>query len=401
MELLSPAGNYEKFLTALHFGADAVYIAGKSFGLRAFAGNFSLPEIRKACAYAHERNKKVYVTVNILARDDDFKGLKKYLANLLDAKVDAVIVSDIGVVNFIRENFPKLEVHVSTQANVTNAQTALLLAGLGVKRIVLARELNLKQIAEICKAVKGKVEIECFVHGAMCVSYSGRCLLSNYLSGRDANRGECVQACRWRYFIREESREDELEVEEDQRGTYILNSKDLCMIRHLNQLQKAGVSSLKIEGRMKSSYYVACTTNAYRRAIDILPKQADESFVQELEKTSHRRFTTGFYFDEEDHQFRQSSSPVQTHEFVGVVLGCKNGVVTCEQRNFFKEGDTLEVLSANPKTHNLQFKVQNLRAEDGSILEKANVAKMKVKFDCDLLLEKGDFLRKKLCNKNV
>ncbi len=396
MELLAPAGNYEKFLTALHFGADAVYIAGKSFGLRAFAGNFSLPEIRKACAYAHKLNKKVYVTVNILARDDDFKCLKKYLANLLDAKVDAVIVSDIGVVNFIRENFPKLEVHVSTQANVTNFQTALLLAGLGVKRIVLARELNLKQIAAICKAVKGKVEIECFVHGAMCVSYSGRCLLSNYLSGRDANRGECVQACRWRYFIREESREDELEVEEDQRGTYILNSKDLCMIRHLNQLQKAGVSSLKIEGRMKSIYYVACVTNAYRRAIGILPKRAGEEFVKELEKTSHRRFTTGFYFNEEDRQFRESSSPIQSHEFVAVVLECKNGKVQCEQRNYFEEGDELEVLSPNLQAHNKIIKVQNLKNDQGELIKKANMAQMKISFDCDVCLKKGDFLRKKL-----
>ena len=396
MELLAPAGNYEKFLTALHFGADAVYLSGKSFGLRAFAGNFSLPEIRKACAYAHERNKKVYVTVNILARDDDFKGLKKYLANLLDAKVDAVIVSDIGVVNFIRENFPNLEVHVSTQANVTNAQTALLLAGLGVKRIVLARELNLKQIAAICKAVKGKVEIECFVHGAMCVSYSGRCLLSNYLSGRDANRGECVQACRWRYFIREESRDDELEVEEDQRGTYILNSKDLCMIEHLKELNDAGVASLKIEGRMKSIYYVACVTNAYRRAIDILPKRAGEEFVKELEKTSHRRFTTGFYFNEDDRQFRESSSPIQSHEFVAVVLECKNGKVQCEQRNYFEEGDELEVLSPNLQAHNKIIKVQNLKNDQGELIKKANMAQMKISFDCDVCLKKGDFLRKKL-----
>lgn len=396
MELLSPAGNYEKFLTALHFGADAVYIAGKSFGLRAFAGNFSLPEIKKACAYAHKLNKKVYVTVNILARDDDFKGLKKYLASLLDANVDAVIVSDIGVVNFIQENFPKLEVHVSTQANVTNAQTALLLAGLGVKRIVLARELNLKQIAAICKAVKGKVEIECFVHGAMCVSYSGRCLLSNYLSGRDANRGECVQACRWRYFIREESRDDELEVEEDQRGTYILNSKDLCMIEHLKELNDAGVASLKIEGRMKSIYYVACVTNAYRRAIGVLPKRAGEEFVKELEKTSHRRFTTGFYFNEEDRQFRESSSPIQSHEFVAVVLECKNGKVQCEQRNYFEEGDELEVLSPNLQAHNKIIKVQNLKNDQGELIKKANMAQMKISFDCDVCLKKGDFLRKKL-----
>lgn len=396
MELLAPAGNYEKFLTALHFGADAVYLSGKSFGLRAFAGNFTINEIKKACAYAHKLNKKVYVTLNILAKDDDFVGLNKYVADLVKAKVDAVIVSDLGIINYLHINFPMLDVHVSTQANVTNLQTALLLAGLGVKRIVLARELNLKQIAKIAKALQGRVEIECFVHGAMCVSYSGRCLLSNYLAGREANRGECVQACRWKYFIREESRDDELEVEEDKRGTYILNSKDLCMIEHLKELSDAGVASLKIEGRMKSIYYVACVTNAYRRAIDILPKRAGEEFVKELEKTSHRRFTTGFYFNEEDRQFRESSSPIQSHEFVAVVLGCKNGKVQCEQRNYFEEGDELEVLSPNKDVHNQIIKVQNLKNDQGEFIKKANMAQMKISFDCDLCLKKGDFLRKKL-----
>lgn len=396
MELLAPAGNYEKFLTALHFGADAVYLSGKSFGLRAFAGNFTMNEIKKACAYAHKLNKKVYVTLNILAKDDDFVGLNKYVADLVKAKVDAVIVSDLGIINYLHNIFPMLDIHVSTQANVTNLQTALLLAGLGVKRIVLARELNLKQIAKIAKALQGRVEIECFVHGAMCVSYSGRCLLSNYLAGREANRGECVQACRWKYFIKEESRDDELEVEEDKRGTYILNSKDLCMIEHLKELSDAGVASLKIEGRMKSIYYVACVTNAYRRAIDILPKRAGEEFVKELEKTSHRRFTTGFYFNEEDRQFRESSSPIQSHEFVAVVLGCKNGKVQCEQRNYFEEGDELEVLSPNKDVHNQIIKVQNLKNEQGEFIKKANMAQMKISFDCSICLKKGDFLRKKI-----
>ncbi len=396
MELLAPAGNYEKFLTALHFGADAVYLSGKSFGLRAFAGNFTINEIKKACAYAHKLNKKVYVTLNILAKDDDFVGLNKYVADLVKAKVDAVIVSDLGIINYLHINFPMLDVHVSTQANVTNLQTALLLAGLGVKRIVLARELNLKQIAKIAKALQRRVEIECFVHGAMCVSYSGRCLLSNYLAGREANRGECVQACRWKYFIREESRDDELEVEEDKRGTYILNSKDLCMIEHLKELSDAGVASLKIEGRMKSIYYVACVTNAYRRAIDILPKRAGEEFVKELEKTSHRRFTTGFYFNEEDRQFRESSSPIQSHEFVAVVLGCKNGKVQCEQRNYFEEGDELEVLSSNKDVHNQIIKVQNLKNDQGEFIKKANMAQMKISFYCSICLKKGDFLRKKI-----
>lgn len=396
MELLSPAGNYEKFLTALHFGADAVYLAGQAFGLRAFAGNFSMEEIKSACKEAHSRGKKVYVTVNIVAKDEDFNGLKEYVQGLQDAGVDAVIVADVGIISFIRKNFPSLDVHVSTQANITNLASAQFFADMGVKRIVLARELNINQIAAIASALKGRVEVECFVHGAMCISYSGRCLLSNYLAGRDANHGECVQACRWRYFIREQSREDELEVEEDERGTYFLNSKDLCMIRHLKALQDAGVASLKIEGRMKSSYYVACTTNAYRKAINMLPKQAGEEFVRELEKTSHRRFTTGFYFGEQDKEFRESSTPVQTHEFVGVVQSCENGIATIEQRNFLQEGDQVEVLSPFDDAFNKTFKILNMKNMDGESIQKANVARMLFTCNCPLQLNQGDILRRKL-----
>ena len=396
MELLSPAGNYEKFLTALHFGADAVYLAGQAFGLRAFAGNFSMEEIKSACKEAHSRGKKVYVTVNIVAKDEDFNGLKEYVQGLQDAGVDAVIVADVGIISFIRKNFPSLDVHVSTQANITNLASAQFFADMGVKRIVLARELNINQISAIASALKGRVEVECFVHGAMCISYSGRCLLSNYLAGRDANHGECVQACRWRYFIREQSREDELEVEEDERGTYFLNSKDLCMIRHLKALQDAGVASLKIEGRMKSSYYVACTTNAYRKAIDMLPMQAGEEFVRELEKTSHRRFTTGFYFGEQDKEFRESSTPVQTHEFVGVVQSCENGIATIEQRNFLQEGDQVEVLSPFDEVFNKTFKILNMKNMDGESIQKANVARMLFTCCCPLKLNEGDILRRKI-----
>lgn len=396
MELLSPAGNYEKFLTALHFGADAVYLAGQAFGLRAFAGNFSMQEIASACQEAHSRGKKIYVTVNIVAKDEDFNGLGEYLQGLQKAGVDAVIVSDVGIISFIRKNFPNLDVHVSTQANVTNLASAQFFADMGVKRIVLARELNINQIANIAKALEGRVEIECFVHGAMCISYSGRCLLSNYLAGRDANHGECVQACRWKYFVREQSREDELEVEEDERGTYFLNSKDLCMIRHLRELQDAGVKSLKIEGRMKSSYYVACVTNAYRKALDMLPKQAGEEFVRELEKTSHRRFTTGFYFGEQDKEFRQSSTPVQTHEFVGVVKNCQNGVATIEQRNFLQNGDEVEVLSTDEAVFNKIFKITDMKNEEGESIQKANVAKMIFTCPCPLQLNEGDILRKRI-----
>lgn len=396
MELLSPAGNYEKFLTALEFGADAVYFAGQAFGLRAFAGNFSAEEIVSACKEAHSRGKKVYVTVNIIARDEDFVGLGEYLAQLVAAGVDAVIVADIGIIRFIRKNFPDLDVHVSTQANITNTESAQFFADMGVKRIVLARELNIKQIKNIAKAMSQRgVEVECFVHGAMCISYSGRCLLSNYLAGRDANHGECVQACRWKYYVKEVSRDSELEVEEDKRGTYVFNSKDLCMIRHLRELQDAGVASLKIEGRMKSAYYVATVTNAYRKAIDMLPRAAGEEFVKELEKTSHRLFTTGFYFGEAEENLA-SSTPVQTHEFVGVVKSCEGGIATIEQRNFLKEGDIVEVLSSSDNVFNKTFAITEMKNEAGERLEKANVAQMLFTTKCDLPLSWGDILRKKI-----
>ncbi len=396
MELLAPAGNFEKFLTAIRFGADAVYLSGQAFGLRAFAGNFSIEEIKDATKIAHEQGKKVYVTVNILARDDDFKNMREYLHSLVEANVDAVIVSDLGLISFIRENFPCLDVHVSTQANVTNLETAKFLERLGVKRIVLARELSLKEISKIAKALQGRVEIECFVHGAMCMSYSGRCLLSDYLTGRGANRGECVQACRWKYVVKEVRREGDMPIEQDERGTYIFNSKDLCLIRHLKELEDAGIASLKIEGRMKSAYYVACVTNAYRKALDILPQEADEEFVRELEKTSHRRFTTGFYFEEEDRQYRESSSPYQTHEFVGVIEKMENGRALIQQRNFLAEGDEVEVLSPDASVHNKTFKLENLTDLDGNKIDKANVAEMRFCADIPLSLSKGDILRKKV-----
>ncbi len=396
MELLAPAGNYEKFLTALKFGADAVYLSGQAFGLRAFAGNFTTEEIKSACEKAHSLGKKVYVTVNILARDYDFANLKEYLESLQDAKVDALIVSDLGIISYIRKNFPTLDVHVSTQANVTNLATAEFLAELGVKRIVLARELNLKQIAHIAKALEGRVEIECFVHGAMCMAYSGRCLLSNCLTGREANRGECVQACRWKYVVKEVRREGDMPIEEDENGTYIFNSKDLCLIRHLKELKEAGIASLKIEGRMKSAYYVACVTNAYRKALDMLPNEAGEEFVKELEKTSHRRFTTGFYFDEEDRQYRESSSPYQTHEFVGVIESMEGARTLIQQRNFLAEGDEVEVLSPNSNVHNKTFKITGLTDVEGNPIEKANVAEMKFYADIPFALSEGDILRKKI-----
>ena len=396
MELLAPAGNYEKFLTALHFGADAVYLAGNRFGLRAFAGNFSDEEIKKAVALAHSLKKKVYVTLNIIAHDADFEGLKEYLLFLQnEAKVDAVIVADIGIMQFVRINAPLLDIHLSTQANIINSYSANFFAELGVKRLILARELSLKEIANIRKNLSPKVEIEVFVHGAMCMAYSGRCLLSNYLSGRDSNHGECVQACRWKYYVREVSREDELEVEEDEKGSYIFNSRDLNMLPYLKELKDAGVDSIKIEGRMKSSFYVATVVNAYRMALDILPKKPTEEICEELMKASHRRYTTGFYFDETNRQYQEDSTPVQNSEFVALVTSDGDGkTVEVEMRNKFSVGDTLEILSPNKKIFNKKIKVEKIISSEGETVDSAKKVQEKVVINCPYLLKKGDILRR-------
>lgn len=379
MELLAPAGNLEKLKTALNFGADAVYFSGKKFGLRAFAGNFTDEEIEEAFEYLHRHGKKGYVTINIVANDEDFNGIDDYLKLLVKVKADGVIVSDLGLISYIRKHFPHINVHVSTQANVNNSRAAMVYANMGVKRIVLARELSLDQIKNIHANVKD-VELEAFVHGAMCISYSGRCLLSNYLTGRDSNRGACVQACRWKYYIREESRQDLLPIEEDERGTYILNSKDLCLIDHLNELIDAGVASFKIEGRMKSDYYVASVVNAYRRALDGFKDY--DILHSELEKTSHRRYTTGFMFKSSDKEYLEDSMPVQTYIFVAkVVEEEKNGRVRLEMRNRFKEGDVLEILSPGDdflKT----LKIQNITDEKGERLEDVKRVQQIVEVDC-------------------
>lgn len=395
MELLAPAGNYEKFRTALYYGADAVYLSGKAFGLRAFAGNFTDEEIALAVKEAHTLGKKVYVTVNIVAKDQDFLGLDDYLDVLVKANVDAVIVSDIGLIAYIREKAPTLDIHVSTQANVINSYSSNFFADMGVKRIVLARELNLEDIKNIRKNLDKKVELECFVHGAMCISYSGRCLLSNYFTGRDSNHGACVQCCRWKYIVKEVSREDENEVQEDERGTYIFNSKDMNLVNHLQELKDAGVDSFKIEGRMKSAYYVATVVNAYRKAINILPQKPTKDILEELEKTSHRRYTTGFMFNSDEKEFLEDSMPVQTSEFIAVVKKTEGDRIFIEQRNHFKEGETLEILSPNEKVFKKTIKIEDMRDEEGNSVLVANVAKevLSIKSNGINLCE-GDILRK-------
>lgn len=395
MELLAPAGNFEKFLTALHFGADAVYLAGNRFGLRAFAGNFSDEEIKEAVKIAHKIGKKVYITLNIIAKDEDFEGLKEYLEFLQDTKVDAVIVADIGVMEFVRKYAPNLDIHISTQANIINSYTAKFFADLGVKRLILARELSLEQIKKLRQNLPKEVEIEVFVHGAMCMAYSGRCLLSNYLTGRDSNHGECVQACRWKYYVREVSRDDELEVEEDEKGSYIFNSKDLNMLSHLEELKGAGVDSIKIEGRMKSSYYVATVVNAYRMALDMLPEKPTEELEKELLKASHRRYTTGFYFDEENRQFQEDSMPVQDSEFMAVAVeDAKDGKVKVEMRNKFSVGETLEILSPKKDCFNKKAEIKEIIDSTGEKIDSAKKVQEIVEINMEYPILKGDILRK-------
>ena len=401
LELLAPAGNMEKLKTAFNYGADACYMAGKKFGLRAFSGNFEQDELKEAVDYAHALGKKIYITVNIVAHNEDFNGLEEYLIYLKDINVDAIIVSDVGIINVARRVVPELDIHVSTQANITNKYTARFFVELGVKRLILARELSIKEIKEIREFIPNEIEIETFVHGAMCISYSGRCLLSNYLTGRDSNRGACVQACRFEYTICEKSRNGEhYEIAEDDRGTYILNSKDMCMIKYLNEIADAGVTSLKIEGRMKSPYYVATVVNAYRRAIDDYNqnKDFDDSLLEELEKTSHRRYTTGFFFGAKDKEYIESSMPIQTHEFMAIVKeDSKDGKVLIEQRNRFKIGDDLEVLSPND-TFNKIITVSKMEDIKGGIIEDASLVQQQLYLFTDLNLKKGDILRRKINN---
>lgn len=399
LELLSPAGNKEKLLVAFNYGADACYLAGKKFGLRAFSDNFDQVEMKESVELAHKLNKKIYVTINIVAHNDDFDGLEEYLKYLEEIKVDAIIVSDLGIISLARKVVPNLSIHVSTQANITNKYSAKFYSDLGVKRLILARELSINEIKEIRNYIPKDIELECFVHGAMCISYSGRCLLSNYLSGRDSNRGACIQACRFEYSICEKSRSgDHYDIQEDERGTYILNSKDLCMINHLNDLIDAGVTSFKIEGRMKSPYYVATITNAYRRAIDdlALGNPFNDVLLDEVNKTSHRRYTTGFYFGANDKEYIESSMPIQSFEFIAIVKeDSKNGKVLIEQRNRFKIGDELEVLSPND-TFNKTILIKKMNDTDGNEISDASLVQQLIYIQSDLNLKKGDILRKKI-----
>ena len=351
IELLAPAGDPEKLKIALEYGADAVYFGGEDFSLRSQTGGFSVEEMRDSVAYAHSLGRKCYLTLNIYAHNDDIGKIKDYLERIKDIPVDAFLISDPGVMDTLKEVIPDAHIHLSTQANMTNYKAADFWKKLGVERLVLARELSLKEIEEIHKA--SDIELEAFVHGAMCISYSGRCLLSNFMSGRDANKGLCSHPCRWEYTLMEEKRPGEyFPVEEDSRGTYFMNSHDLCMIEHIPDLIESGISSLKIEGRMKTVYYVAATVRAYRLAIDSYYRDPenyrfDESLLSEVGKVSHREFTTGFFYGEpgSSAQNYSSSNYIKTYSFTGKVISYdeKTGFAEVEQRNKMVVGDNIEV----------------------------------------------------------
>ena len=399
-ELLAPAGNMEKLKMALLYGADAVYLGGKAFGLRAFGGNFTNEELQEAVDFAHKLGKKIYVTVNIFPHNSDIAKLPAYLTFLNEIKVDAILVADLGVFTLAKEYAPDVELHISTQANNTNWAAVNAWAELGASRVVLAREMSLEEVKEIRE--KCSVELEMFVHGAMCISYSGRCLMSNYLTGRDANRGSCAQPCRWNYALVEEKRPGQyFPVLEDERGTYIFNSKDMCLLPYLPDVIASGVDSLKIEGRMKSVHDAASVVKAYREAIDsyfAAPEQFEvkKEWVEELDKVSHRAYTTGFYYGRptEKDQIYGTSSYTQTSDFVGLVLDYdeKTGFATVEQRNNMKVGQEIEIFQ--PHLAGYRQILQEMYNDEGEAIQVAPHPQQIVKIRMDKPVEPYGILRR-------
>lgn len=400
IELLAPAGGWESLIAAADFGADAVYAAGKSYGLRAFADNFTPDEIAQAAEYLHARGKKLYITLNAVFRARDFDGLENYIASLRDAAVDAFIVTDPGVLTACRRIAPDIPLHLSTQANTTNAMSARFWYEQGVSRVILSRELSLEEIEEIRQNTPPALELEAFVHGAMCIAYSGRCLLSSFFTGRSGNGGACAQPCRWEYHLMEKGYDGEyFPAFSDDRGTYVLNSKDLCMIEHLKEMADAGITSFKIEGRMKSAYYVACVTGAYRRAVDDVAagRLFDPALRGEVERAGSRLFTTGFYFGNprEAGQDTERSTVMRPYDFVGVVKGVPeaDGRVLIQQRGKFLAGDTLEALTP---LGSFPFTVTEIKTPEGEARESAPHPKEMLYIGgAPKSLHPGDMLRKK------
>lgn len=399
-EVLSPAGDMECLNSALNFGADAVFLAGKLFGMRSASKNFDNEQLRQACTLAHSKGARVHLTCNVLPRNDEIELLPDYLTYAQECGVDALIIADIGVMELAKKYAPKVALHVSTQAGVTNYQTANTLYNMGASRVVLAREIPISEIAQMRAKIPKELEIECFVHGAMCVSFSGRCLISSYMTGRDANHGDCAQPCRWKYHLFEENREGQyFPVEEENGGTFLYNSRDLCMIEHLPELIEAGVSSLKIEGRAKSAYYTAVTTNAYRHAVDDYIAQGDNFVLkpwikEELEKISHREYNTGFYLGGEPGQVTGNGGYIRHYDAVAVceeLVDDATSVIT--QRNKFYVGDTLDVLPPSGIPFNI--KCISLMNENGEFVESAPHPVERLTMKSDLPVPKGSVIRKK------
>ena len=400
-ELLIPASNLEVLKTAVVFGADAVYIGGEAFGLRAKAKNFSLQDMRDGIAFAHERGVKVYVTANILAHNYDLEGARKYFTELKEIKPDALIISDPGMYTLAKEVCPEIDVHISTQANNTNYLTYDFWYKMGATRVVSARELSLVEIKQIREHIPEDMEIESFIHGAMCISYSGRCLLSNYFTGRDANHGACTHPCRWKYAVVEESRPGEyLPVYENERGTYIFNSKDLCMIEHIPEILDAGIDSLKIEGRMKTALYVATVARTYRKALDDFMESEEkyrnnmEWYKAEIGKCTYRQFTTGFYFGKPDEntQIYDSNTYINEYIYLGIAGEIDDrGLVRIEQRNKFCVGDVIEIMK--PNGDNVETKVLAMYNEEGEQIESCPHPKQVIYLQLDKQADVYDILR--------
>ncbi len=402
-ELLIPASSLEVLKTAVIFGADAVYIGGEAFGLRAKAKNFSMEDMKERIQFAHEHNVRVYVTANILAHNGDLPGVEEYFKELKEIGPDALIISDPGVFMIAKRVCPEIEIHISTQANNTNYGTYRFWHELGAKRVVSARELSMKEIKEIRSNIPDDLEIETFVHGAMCISYSGRCLLSNYFTGRDANQGACTHPCRWKYAVMEESRPGEyLPVYENERGTYIFNSKDLCMIGHIPDLIDAGIDSFKIEGRMKTALYVATVARTYRKAIDdylkdpVLYEKNMPWYLDQISNCTYRQFTTGFFYGKPDSeaQIYDSNTYVKEYTYLGIVGGTNaEGLYRIEQRNKFSVGETIEIMK--PNGDNIKAKVLHIVNEEGGEQESAPHPKQVLYIDLGVPMEQYDILRRK------
>ena len=402
-ELLIPASSLEVLKTAVIFGADAVYIGGEAFGLRAKAKNFSMEDMKEGIQFAHAHEVRVYVTANILAHNGDLSGVEAYFQELKAIGPDALIISDPGVFTIAKRICPEIEIHISTQANNTNYATYRFWHELGAKRVVSARELSMKEIKEIRANIPDDLEIETFVHGAMCISYSGRCLLSNYFTGRDANQGACTHPCRWKYAVMEESRPGEyLPVYENERGTYIFNSKDLCMIGHIPDLIDAGIDSFKIEGRMKTALYVATVARTYRKAIDdylkdpALYEKNMPWYMDQISNCTYRQFTTGFFYGKPDSeaQIYDSNTYVKEYTYLGIVGGTnEEGLYRIEQRNKFSVGETIEVMK--PNGENLEAKVLRIVNEEGEEQESAPHPKQVLFIDLGVPMEQYDILRRK------